>query len=73
MEEGRADDDMSDRLFVSPRSDLDPGTGPAGARRYCFMRRTALVLSAEHALVMISRECLECDRGSPRAQSLDGT
>ncbi len=34
LEEGRADDDMSDRLFVSPRSDLDPGTAPAAARRY---------------------------------------
>ena len=34
LEEGRADDDMSDRLFMSPRSDLDPGTAPAGAHRY---------------------------------------
>ena len=26
VEEGRADDNMSDRLFMSPRSDLDPGS-----------------------------------------------
>jgi len=42
LEEGRTEDDMSDRLFMSPRSDLDPGTAPAGAHRYAHKDRSHL-------------------------------